>query len=79
MPLSCGTPPFAATNGPRRRTLRCPSREFIRHRLTPQERASVVAVIECWIREQDATAPADEGGAGKRPAREDPQIGLDLG
>jgi predicted Fe-S protein YdhL (DUF1289 family) len=47
--------------------------------LTAEERASVVAVIERWIREQDAVAPADDGGAGKRPSREDPQIGLDLG
>jgi hypothetical protein len=45
--------------------------------LTPEERAYVVSVIERWIRDQEAAAPPDGPGAGKRPA--DPQIGLDLG
>jgi predicted Fe-S protein YdhL (DUF1289 family) len=45
--------------------------------LTPEERAYVVSVIERWIRAQESAAPADDAGAGKRPA--DPQIGLNLG
>ena len=45
--------------------------------LTAEERAYVVSVIERWIRAQEAAAPPDVDGAGKRPS--DPQIGLDLG
>lgn len=47
--------------------------------LTPDERAYVVAVLERWIREQDAATPAEGAGAGKPPSRDDPQMGLDLG
>lgn len=48
--------------------------------LTPEERACVVSVLERWIREQESTAPPDDGRAGKAPKRaEDSQMGLDLG
>jgi len=48
--------------------------------LTPEERVHVVAVIERWIRAQDAAAPADDVADGKPAKRDDhPQIGLDLG
>lgn len=51
--------------------------------LTDEERAYVVSVLECWLREADAAAPpSDAGGAGESGARgkkDDPQMGLDLG
>jgi predicted Fe-S protein YdhL (DUF1289 family) len=48
--------------------------------LTPEERAYVVSIIERWIREQEAAAPAEDTGAGKAAKRnDDPQIGFDLG
>lgn len=49
--------------------------------LTDEERAYVVAVLERWLREADAAAPPDAGGAGKEGARgtkDDPQMGLGL-
>jgi predicted Fe-S protein YdhL (DUF1289 family) len=61
--------------------------------LSDDERAYVVTVLERWLREADAAAPADGAaprprGAGKRPrkaeedegppADEDPQMGLGL-
>jgi predicted Fe-S protein YdhL (DUF1289 family) len=49
--------------------------------LTDEERAYVVAVLERWLREADAAAPADAGGAGEgggRKPEDDPQMGLGL-
>lgn len=51
-----------------------------RRALSDGERAYVVAVLERWIRTQDAAAPPDPSPP-PEPARrdDDPQIGLDLG
>lgn len=46
--------------------------------MTVPERAHVVAVLERWLRAQDADAPAD-GQAARPPSPVDPQMGLDLG
>jgi predicted Fe-S protein YdhL (DUF1289 family) len=49
--------------------------------LSDEERAYVVSVLERWLREADAAAPADAGGAGEgggRGKKDDPQMGLGL-
>ncbi|HST61448.1 MAG TPA: DUF4186 domain-containing protein [Longimicrobium sp.] len=49
--------------------------------LTDDERAYVVSVLERWLREADAAAPLDAGGAGEgggRRKKDDPQMGLGL-
>lgn len=49
--------------------------------LTDEERAYVVSVLERWLREADAAAPPDAGGAGEgggRKPMDDPQMGLGL-
>lgn len=56
--------------------------------MTAPERAHVVAVLERWLRIQDAAAPAEghavrstppSDGARSTPSADDPQMGLDLG
>jgi predicted Fe-S protein YdhL (DUF1289 family) len=47
--------------------------------LADSERAHVVAVIERWIREQDATAPAAPAGRPDAASNADAQLGMDLG
>jgi hypothetical protein len=47
--------------------------------LAEPERAHVVAVIERWIREQDAAAPAAPEGRPDAASNSDAQLGMDLG